>query len=284
MFNYDNAFSRNIGWFTPAEQALISTKKIAIAGLGGVGGEHLTTLARLGFQHFHIADFDAFEEHNFNRQAGAFIDTLNHPKASVMAQVATNINPQVQLNIFTEGVTSENVDAFLCDVDVYVDSLDFFAMEAREMIFRACTEKSIPIVTAAPLGMGCALLTFLPGKMDFDEYFGFSSSTEKSDKLLKFLVGLAPSLLQTKYLMMPEKADFQAEKGPSLAVAIKLCAGMAQSTVLKIVLERGDIVCAPRGFHVDAYLNKAVTTYCPFGYKGWLQRLKLKIARKVVLK
>jgi len=173
---------------------------------------------------------------------------------------------------------------FLCDVDVYVDSLDFFAMEAREMIFRACTEKSIPIVTAAPLGMGCALLTFLPGKMDFDEYFGFSSSTEKSDKLLKFLVGLAPSLLQTKYLMMPEKADFQAEKGPSLAVAIKLCAGMAQSTVLKIVLERGDIVCAPRGFHVDAYLNKAVTTYCPFGYKGWLQRLKLKIARKVVLK
>lgn len=284
MFNYDNAFSRNIGWFTPAEQALISTKKIAIAGLGGVGGEHLTTLARLGFQHFHIADFDAFEEHNFNRQAGAFIDTLNHPKASVMAQVVTNINPQVQLNIFTEGVTSENVDAFLCDVDVYVDSLDFFAMEAREMIFRACTEKSIPIVTAAPLGMGCALLTFLPGKMDFDEYFGFSSSTEKSDKLLKFLVGLAPSLLQTKYLMMPEKADFQAEKGPSLAVAIKLCAGMAQSTVLKIVLERGDIVCAPRGFHVDAYLNKAVTTYCPFGYKGWLQRLKLKIARKVVLK
>lgn len=284
MFNYDNAFSRNIGWLTPAEQALISTKKIAIAGLGGVGGEHLTTLARLGFQHFHIADFDAFEEHNFNRQAGAFIDTLNHPKAGVMAQVATNINPQVQLNIFTEGVTSENVDAFLCDVDVYVDSLDFFAMEAREMIFRACTEKSIPIVTAAPLGMGCALLTFLPGKMDFDEYFGFSSSTEKSDKLLKFLVGLAPSLLQTKYLMMPEKADFQAEKGPSLAVAIKLCAGMAQSTVLKIVLERGDIVCAPRGFHVDAYLNKAVTTYCPFGYKGWLQRLKLKIARKVVLK
>lgn len=284
MFNYDNAFSRNIGWLTPAEQALISTKKIAIAGLGGVGGEHLTTLARLGFQHFHIADFDAFEEHNLNRQAGAFIDTLNHPKASVMEQVATNINPQVQLNIFTEGVTSENVDAFLCDVDVYVDSLDFFAMEAREMIFRACTEKSIPIVTAAPLGMGCALLTFLPGKMDFDEYFGFSSSTEKSDKLLKFLVGLAPSLLQTKYLMMPEKADFQAEKGPSLAVAIKLCAGMAQSTVLKIVLERGDIVCAPRGFHVDAYLNKAVTTYCPFGYKGWLQRLKLKIARKVVLK
>ncbi len=284
MFNYDNAFSRNIGWVTPAEQAIISTKKIAIAGMGGVGGEHLTTLARLGFQHFHIADFDEFEEHNFNRQNGAFTDTINQPKAAVMADITSKINPQAHIHNFAQGVTAENVDDFLLGVDVYVDSLDFFAMEAREMIFRACTQKSIPIVTAAPLGMGCALLTFLPGKMDFDDYFGFSSSHLKSDKLLKFMVGLAPSLLQTKYLVMPEKADFHSETGPSLAVATKLCAGIAQSTVLKIVLQRGEIVCAPKGFHVDAYLNKAVTTYCPFGYKGWLQRLKLIIAKKVVLK
>lgn len=284
MFNYENAFSRNIGWITPAEQTIISTKKIAIAGMGGVGGEHLTTLARLGFQHFHIADFDEFEEHNFNRQAGAFTDTINQPKVNVMSDITHKINPQACINNFSQGVTTENVDAFLLGVDVYVDSLDFFAMQAREMIFRACTERNIPIVTAAPLGMGCALLTFLPGKMDYDDYFGFSSSTKKSDKLLKFLVGLSPSLLQTKYLIMPEKADFHAETGPSLAVAIKLCAGIAQSTVLKIILNRGDIVCAPKGFHVDAYLNKTVTTYCPFGYKGWLQRLKLIIAKKVVLK
>lgn len=284
MFNYDNAFSRNIGWVTPEEQTIIQSKRIAIAGMGGVGGEHLTTLARLGFQQFNIADFDVFEEHNFNRQAGAFTDTINCDKAQTMADITKKINPNSDIKIFTDGVIPDNVDAFLENVDVYVDSLDFFAMDAREMLFRACADRNIPIVTAAPLGMGCALLTFMPGKMDFDDYFGFSASTEKSEKLLKFMVGLSPSLLQSKYLMMPEKADFKAEKGPSLAVAIKLCAGMAQTTVLKIVLQRGDIITAPYGFHIDGYLNKAVKTYCPFGYKGIIQRIKLTIAKKIVLK
>ncbi len=284
MFDYHNAFSRNIGWITPAEQDIIKSKKIAIAGMGGVGGEHLVTLSRLGFQHFHIADFDIFEEHNFNRQAGAYVDTINQAKTQVMGDMASNINPDSDIKQFEQGINEHNIDDFLDGVDVYVDSLDFFAMEARELVFAACTHKKIPIVTAAPLGMGCAILTFLPNKMNYETYFDFRSCATKSDKLIKFMVGLAPSLLQTKYLVMPEQADFNAEKGPSLAVAVKLCASLAQTTVLKIVLSRGDIVCAPRGLHVDGYLNKAVTTYCPFGNRGWIQKMKFFIAKKIVIK
>ena len=48
MFNYDKAFSRNIGWVTEEEQQALRGKKVAIAGAGGVGGVHLLTLARLG--------------------------------------------------------------------------------------------------------------------------------------------------------------------------------------------------------------------------------------------
>jgi tRNA A37 threonylcarbamoyladenosine dehydratase len=58
-FRYEQAFSRNIGWVTPAEQQLLRGKRVAIAGGGGVGGVHLLTLARLGVSNFHIADFDA---------------------------------------------------------------------------------------------------------------------------------------------------------------------------------------------------------------------------------
>ena len=70
-FTYDLAFSRNIGWVTRDEQHDLRDKRVAIAGMGGVGGSHLLTLTRLGIGGFHLADFDTFELANFNRQAGA---------------------------------------------------------------------------------------------------------------------------------------------------------------------------------------------------------------------
>ncbi|MFZ2293610.1 MAG: ThiF family adenylyltransferase, partial [Polaromonas sp.] len=75
-FDYDRAFSRNIGWVTQAEQEKLKRSRIAIAGLGGVGGGHLLTLARLGISNFNIADFDDFDVHNLNRQAGAFMSFM----------------------------------------------------------------------------------------------------------------------------------------------------------------------------------------------------------------
>ena len=70
-FDYQKAFSRNIGWVTQDEQSILSSKQIAIAGLGGVGGSHLLTLTRLGVGNFHVADLDIFELANLNRQAPA---------------------------------------------------------------------------------------------------------------------------------------------------------------------------------------------------------------------
>ena len=75
-FDYSTAFSRNIGWLTQAEQSRLRNARIAIAGMGGVGGIHLVTLARLGIGKFNIADFDTFDQANFNRQAGAGMRTF----------------------------------------------------------------------------------------------------------------------------------------------------------------------------------------------------------------
>ena len=47
-FDYTTAFSRNIGWLTAEEQQILRGKRIAIAGMGGVGGVHLLILSRLG--------------------------------------------------------------------------------------------------------------------------------------------------------------------------------------------------------------------------------------------
>src|SRR3954470_17013495 len=98
-FHYEQAFSRNIGWVTPAEQATLRGKRIAIAGGGGVGGVQLLTLARLGVAPFHIADFDSFDTANFNRQVGAMMSTIGQPKAEVLARMVKDINPEAEVKI-----------------------------------------------------------------------------------------------------------------------------------------------------------------------------------------
>lgn len=284
MFNYQDAFSRNIGWLTTEEQSTLQNKRIATAGAGGVGSEHLVTLARLGIGKFQISDFDEYEVHNFNRQAGAFMSTINQPKVDVMAKVIHDINPEAEINSFPEGINEHNVDEFLKGVDVYIDSLDYFALNARKLVYKKCYEKQIPVVVAAPIGMGVALLCFTPDSMNYEEYFRFEDAKTENEQLVKFLIGLSPSLMQRTYLVDPSTSDFIAKKAPSLPMGVKLCGGAAASFVLKILLKRGKLITAPHGLHFDAYRNKMVKTWRPWGNRNPIQRLMFNIAKKVVLK
>ena len=146
-FRYEEAFSRNIGWVTEAEQAALRGKRIAIAGAGGVGGVHLLTLARLGVGAFNIADMDTFDLVNFNRQAGAAMSSLGRPKAHVMAAMARDINPELEIEIFEQGVNADNLHSFLSGCDAYVDGLDFFAFDIRLRTFEACAALGVPRAT-----------------------------------------------------------------------------------------------------------------------------------------
>jgi molybdopterin/thiamine biosynthesis adenylyltransferase len=277
-FDFEEAFSRNIGWVTRDEQALLRTMRVAIAGLGGVGGGHLLTLTRLGIGAFHIADFDAFELANFNRQTGAGLSSLGRKKIDVLAEMARQVNPTLDLRLFPGGVDGRNLDRFLDGVDVFVDGLDFFAVSARRGVFAACARLGIPAVTAAPLGMGAALLNFLPGRMTFEDYFRLEGQPEE-EQLLRFLVGLSPAMLQTSYLVDPSVVDLVRHRGPSTPMACDLCVGMAGAQVLKILLKRGDVIAAPRGLQMDAYRNRLARTFRPGGNRHPLQRLALAVAR-----
>lgn len=278
-FNYEEAFSRNIGWVTEAEQKALRSKRVAVAGLGGVGGIHLLTLARLGIGNFNIADFDRFDLANFNRQAGATVPTLGQSKVKVLATMAKEINPELDIVTFEAGVTAENLDSFLEGVDVYVDGLDFFAFDARERTFAACGAKAIPAVTVAPIGMGAALLNFMPGRMTFDEYFRLRGASD-AEKALRFLIGVSPAMLHRPYLVDPSRVNFQERRGPSTVMACQLCAGIAATQVLKILLKRGRILAAPRGLHFDAYRNKLTKTWRPWGNNNPIQRAAFAIGRR----
>ena len=278
QFDYATAFSRNIGWLTEAEQQTLRGKRVAIAGMGGVGGFHLLTLARLGIEKFTIADLDTFELANFNRQAGANMNSLGLAKVEVLAQAVREINPECALDIYPAGVNETNLPDFFKDVDIYVDGLDFFAFDARERVFAYCAQHGIPAVTVAPLGISGALLNFLPGGMSFEQYFQLDGHPEL-EKAVRFLIGLAPALLHRHYLADKSRVDLKAGKGPSTIMACQLCAGIAASEAFKILLQRGRVWAAPHGIQFDGYRNKLVHTWRPGGNRNPINRLALAIAR-----
>jgi molybdopterin/thiamine biosynthesis adenylyltransferase len=278
-FLYEQAFARNIGWVTPAEQQALRGKRVAIAGGGGVGGVHLLTLARLGIGRFRIADFDRFDIVNFNRQVGAMMSTLGEPKAEVLARMARDINPEIEIEVFDQGINAGNLDAFLDGVDLYVDALDFFAFDIRQRTFALCAQLGIPATTVAPLGMGAALLTFMPGRMTFEEYFQWGERPDL-DKAVRFVIGLAPAGLHRPYLVVPESVNFAERRGPSTFMACQLCAGIAATEALKILLGRGKVLAAPWGVQFDAYRNKLARTWRPGGNRNPLHRLMIAIGMR----
>jgi amidohydrolase len=78
--------------------------------MGGVGGAHLIALTRLGIGGFSIADFDTFSLVNFNRQYGAFVDSIGRPKVDVM--IGQHVMPQLPVGLygFREGLYMASAD------------------------------------------------------------------------------------------------------------------------------------------------------------------------------
>jgi hypothetical protein len=196
-----------------------------------------------------------------------------------MSQMARDINPDLDLKLFPKGVDRHNVSEFLTGVDLYVDGLDFFAFIAREATFAACAEFGVPAVTAAPLGVGAAVLNFMPGAMTFEQYFRLAGHTDEQ-KALRFMLGLAPARLHMPYLVDLSYVSLAEKRGPSTVMACQLCAGLAASEALKILLSRGEVRAAPKGLHFDAYRGKLARTWRPGGNGNPFQRLGLAIAKR----
>ena len=278
-WSYHEAFARHRGLIAAEEQERLRRSKVAIAGMGGVGGVHLITLARLGIGRFHVADPDRFDVANFNRQYGANTRTLGRDKAEVMAEEARAINPELDLRVFASAITQENVGDFLEGVDVLLDGIDFFAIEARRLVFREARRRGIWAITAGPIGFSAAWLVFSPTGMSFDEYFDVDDAMDRGDQLVAFLAGLTPCATHLSYLDLSQ-VDARSGRGPSAGLACHLCSGVAAAETLKILLGRPPIRPAPWYFQFDAYRQRLCSGRLRFGNRSPLQRLKRRLLRR----
>ena len=272
-WDYDQAFCRNLGLLSAAEQQRLRQSRVAIAGLGGVGGVHLMTLARLGIGKFSIADPDVFETANFNRQFGASVANLGRAKVEAMAELARGVNPELDIRAWREAVTPANIDDFLRDVDLVVDGVDFFAVDARRRLFAEARRRGVWAHTAGPIGFSAAWLSFDPRGMSFDEYFDLHDGQPALEQLIAFAVGLTPKATHLAYLDL-SKVKPETGAGPSSALACQLCSGVAAAETLKILLRRGAVRAAPYYFQFDAFRQKFCRGRLRAGNRHPWQRVK----------
>jgi molybdopterin/thiamine biosynthesis adenylyltransferase len=272
-FDYAEAFSRNLGLVTRDEQERLRGARVAIAGMGGVGGIYAVALARLGIERFSLADFDRFELANMNRQAGATVDTLGRPKVDVMAEMVLAINPGAEVRRFPDGLAEQNADAFVDGAVAALDGIDFFAMSARRLFFARARARGVPALTAAPVGFGGTLHVFASDGMSFDEYFDLRPGMPLAEELLHFALGLAPRRAHRSYFP-PTAVDLEARRAPSISPGCFICAGLVATEVANLVLRRRPPGAAPHFYQFDPMSQTYATGRLPRGNRHPLQRFK----------
>jgi len=280
-WTYEEAFKRNLGLVTPQEQHRLRKSRVAIAGMGGVGGIEAVTLARMGVGNFNIADPDYFEPANFNRQYGATQSNLYKSKAKVMAQMIKEINPEADVRIFTRPIDEKNVDQFLKDADLLVDGIDAFAIDARRLVHNKALKKGIYSISAGPFGFGTAWLIFNPQGRSFDEYFDIHDDQTLVQKWAAFFAGMVPQATHLSYTNI-DYMNILEGSAPSLSLGCQLAAGVVGAESLKILLKRGKVKCAPTYHQFDDYKAKYIHRRLWFGNKNPIQKLKRRVLEKII--
>ena len=203
---------RNIGPITFQEQEKIRTSKVAVLGVGGLGGPLAENLVRAGCQNLVICDFDVFDESNLNRQI-CTIEDIGKRKIDVVESFLLKIDSEVSIRKFFK-ITQANIDAVLEGVKVIALTLDdpatsiFIAREARK--------RGIPIIESWAVPF---LFTwwFTPESVDYEETYGLETKNYDYTELLnlKKEINLATyqALLPKVFTMPGVREKYDREPG-----------------------------------------------------------------------
>ena len=154
-------YLRNVPALTEEECRLLSQKRVLIVGCGGLGGNLISILSRIGIGHLRIVDGDVFEATNLNRQLFSEIPVLGQNKARAAADRVARINPEITIEAIETFLTEENAADLLAGCDIVMDALD--NIPGRRMLAAACEKAGIPLVYGAISGWVAQAALSLPG-------------------------------------------------------------------------------------------------------------------------
>lgn len=197
--------SRQMSIVTRSEQQRFKDAKITVIGCGGIGGETIEMLARMGIGELILVDKDAYDLSNLNRQTLATIADLGLTKSDVAAEKVRLINPYVKVTTFNEHVDQTNIEKVIGDSDIVIDALD--NVLTRVIVSRAAKEKGIPYIHGAIHGTLGQITVFLPNSdKTYEEMFNLPSigkelNDETIGELKKVTSGVPPVIGPTSNLI-----------------------------------------------------------------------------------
>jgi len=163
-------YVRNVGTIGLEGQVALLRAKVAVVGLGGLGGYVTEALARMGVGSLVLIDHDVFEGHNLNRQLLGTLDTLGMKKAEAAGRRVSAVNGAVQVAWHAVRLTEENLPELLDGVDVVVDALD--RLPTRMMLQDGAGALGIPMVHGSIAGFLGQVMTILPGDEGLHALYG----------------------------------------------------------------------------------------------------------------
>ncbi|MBM4273401.1 MAG: HesA/MoeB/ThiF family protein [Deltaproteobacteria bacterium] len=191
---FPELWDRNFPALTAAEQLKLFQSSALVVGLGGLGGNIATLLARVGVGRLLLADGDVFAPSNLNRQLLATRSTLGQNKALVTARHLLNITPALEVEPIPRFLDGELLRVYLTQVQVVLDGLD--SVKVRREMFAAAREVGVPLIHAAVHGHFGQVATVMPDSdIQFHQiYHPEAPESEAIRDVLAPVVSLAASL------------------------------------------------------------------------------------------
>jgi tRNA threonylcarbamoyladenosine dehydratase len=247
-------FARNIGLFTEAEQEKILKSRVAIAGVGGIGGLASERLIRLGVGELKFTDPGKMEESNLNRQFGSSILNIGQSKAEVAFEQIKNINLKAQITYSSAGIyEEEDAKLFVEDCDCIIDVMDFGLFKQSILLQRAARKKGIHYLFSTAIGFGAIAVVFAPDGITLEEYNGLPVNVDVNNPSnlkvsLEKIVPVVP-----KYV--PDMQTIQdiidgKRYVPTTSIGAGLAAILTASETIDIILGR-NLPKAPEYTFVD---------------------------------
>ncbi len=146
-----NQFSRTQLLLGEEGMEKLQNARVAVFGIGGVGGYVVEALVRSGVGEIDIFDDDKICLTNLNRQIIATRDTIGKYKVEVMKERALSINPNVKVNAHNCFYMPENADEYdFSEYSYIVDAID--TVKGKLEIIMRANEKNIPVISSMGAG------------------------------------------------------------------------------------------------------------------------------------
>jgi len=182
-------YLRNQSTYDCSDQIRFLRSRVAIVGLGGLGGAVAEILARAGVGALTLVDGDRFEEHNLNRQLFCTQDNLGSTKASAAETRVAAINSAVETRVVPTFLSAENAFQVIAGHDVVVDCLD--NIPSRFVAEDAARQAGIPLVSAAIGGLTGQVTVIYPQDGGLEWIYGPRDSARQAQGA-EHLLGCPP--------------------------------------------------------------------------------------------